>query len=560
MANQSNPERYIIRHLTGSKANQVEEFNFNQHSELSFGRASTSDIQFDPETDSTVSREHGKIARDANNQLSFKISDNGSRNGVFVNKQRIKESATLNLGDEVQLGANGPIFSFDIHPRPQDMMMATRMVEIPTSIRPTTEISAAEIVSTISNETPKTGIGKQTVERMMVAERKKNYGTMAAAIGGVLLVLGALGFAFKDKLFKGGENKTEIVKVDDSFNATTISEQSRKKVVQFEFAWRLYNTQTNEPLYHEFMMLTDQSGKPLATQNGQPAFAALYVQTPDGRVEPKLTSNQNAYKIPVGVSGASGSGFVVSPEGFILTNRHVATNWKTRYGFYDFCFPGVLVDQTGRPIKDAPAITAENVFSWVPSETKQFGDNGVVGKNTYLNVIFADSDQRIPVSGEPRPSDEHDVAIVKVDVPGNNLPYVEIDEKSTVKEGDPVMVMGYPGVTPNTFTVTNSKDVFNQNQQFKSIAKPTTTTGNVGAIHSKSGSITQDSKATYSEFGDAYQLTINATGGGNSGGPMFNKEGKVVGIYFAGRRTDAQISFAVPIKYGKKLFGVGGGM
>ncbi|HNJ96414.1 MAG TPA: trypsin-like serine protease, partial [Ferruginibacter sp.] len=59
-------------------------------------------------------------------------------------------------------------------------------------------------------------------------------------------------------------------------------------------------------------------------------------------------------------------------------------------------------------------------------------------------------------------------------------------------------------------------------------------------------------------FGDSYQLTINATGAGNSGGPMFDDEGNVIGIYYAGK-SDArgtQISFAIPIKYGMELMGI----
>jgi S1-C subfamily serine protease len=63
----------------------------------------------------------------------------------------------------------------------------------------------------------------------------------------------------------------------------------------------------------------------------------------------------------------------------------------------------------------------------------------------------------------------------------------------------------------------------------------------------------------FSGFGDSYQLTINATGGGNSGGPMFDDEGNVVGIYYASS-TDPQgtrITFAVPIKYGLELMNVG---
>ena len=56
-------KNFVIRHLVGAKANQVEEFDFNGHNELTLGRAAESDIQFDPEIDTVVSREHGKIVK-----------------------------------------------------------------------------------------------------------------------------------------------------------------------------------------------------------------------------------------------------------------------------------------------------------------------------------------------------------------------------------------------------------------------------------------------------------------------------------------------------------------
>src|SRR5690606_37724202 len=173
-------ERYVIRHISGSKINQVEEFDFSKK-ELSIGRAANCDIQFDPEKEVVVSREHGKIVKDSSEPPRFTVIDNNSRNGIFVNKTRVKTSTVLNPGDEIQLGNNGPVFSFDIYPRPQDMMMATRVVEIPTSIKPTTisEVQATEVVPI---EPVKTGLGKQTVERMLVAERKKSYSTMAFGI------------------------------------------------------------------------------------------------------------------------------------------------------------------------------------------------------------------------------------------------------------------------------------------------------------------------------------------------------------------------------------------
>jgi serine protease Do len=56
----------------------------------------------------------------------------------------------------------------------------------------------------------------------------------------------------------------------------------------------------------------------------------------------------------------------------------------------------------------------------------------------------------------------------------------------------------------------------------------------------------------YSES-DSYQLTANATGPGNSGGPVFDEHGRVVGVFYAGNPT---ITFAVPIKFAKELMEV----
>ncbi|HRN58080.1 MAG TPA: trypsin-like serine protease, partial [Agriterribacter sp.] len=55
-----------------------------------------------------------------------------------------------------------------------------------------------------------------------------------------------------------------------------------------------------------------------------------------------------------------------------------------------------------------------------------------------------------------------------------------------------------------------------------------------------------------SVMGDYYQLTINSTGPGNSGGPMFDEQGRVIGIYSAGNST---MSYSIPIKYAIELMG-----
>ena len=548
-------ERYVIRHISGTKANQVEEFDFNKP-ELSIGRTSGSDIQFDPEGDVVVSREHGKIVKVSSDPPKFTINDNNSRNGVFVNKIRVKGSAILSPGDEVQLGSNGPVFSFDIYPRPQNMMMETKVMDIPTSIKPTT-ISDVRQTSTSQSEPVKTGLGKQTVERMLVAERKKSYSGMAYVLVGLIVVLGVLGYVFKDKLF--GKNivinnpppRTDSLKKSPE----QINKENEDRVVQIEFGWQLFDANTGVELWHEYV--------PVKGVDGVIRYYAAYIENNQGQIEPYIDIQKNVlFGAPVGYPSAWGSGFVVSQDGFILTNRHIGAAWNTRYDFPNDAFPGVLIRYVaGEPVVvPGRTITLQDVFGWVPAETQVAGGfsawkGSIKGRNTYMNVVFAGTALRRPVQSST-PSDDHDVAMIKVELPESLSKVTMNDNYDKIKPGQAVTVMGYPGIAPQQFVARRSNDPFNQNVQYTTVPTPTVTPGNVGRIVPGSSALSAKN-ITYSTFGDSYQLTINATGPGNSGGPLFDDEGNVIGIYYAGKSDYAGtvISFAVPIKYGLELMG-----
>ena len=549
-------ERYVIRHISGTKANQVEEFDFNKQ-ELSIGRTSGSDIQFDPEQEAVVSREHGKIVKVSSEPPKFSINDNNSRNGIFVNKSRVKGSATLNPGDEVQLGSNGPVFSFDIYPRPQDMMMETKVMDIPTSIKATT-ISEVTQSAGDAAEPAKVGLGKQTVERMLVAERKKSFGSMAYIIGGLIIVLGALGYFFKDNLFKKGDI---IVNVQDSTNKNKMSpEQIAKenddRVVQIEYGWQLFDANTGMELWHQYV--------PIKGTDGITRLFAAYIENSEGKIEPYIDIQKNVDRgAPIGLSSGWGTGFVVSQDGHILTNRHIGAGWHTRYDFPADAFPGVLVRYAGNDpvIMLDRTVELQDVFGWVPAETKVAGGysawkGSIQGRNTYMNVVFSGTALRRPVIQPTLPSDEHDVALLRTDIVGSQSKVTLHDNHDGVKPGQTVTVMGYPGVAPQQFVARRSNDPFNQDMKYTTIPTPTVTPGSVGRIIPGSSSLSAKN-VTYSTFGDSYQLTINATGPGNSGGPMFDDEGRVIGIFYAGKMDAAGtlISFAVPIRYGLELMG-----
>lgn len=554
--------RYVIRHLTGSKANQVEEFDYKKYTELSFGRATTNVVRFDPERDSAVSREHGKIVREADKPFSFTLVDNNSRNGIFINKSRITGSAPVQPGDEIQLGQGGPVFQFDLNPRPAELMMSTRVVDIPVSIQPTKELSLAETAALSGdNDMPfpqKVGLGKQTVERMMMTERRKTGKSMVLGVAGLLVVLSGLAYAFKDKLKPDVQrveihhhDSTRIIEpVKDGLSAEQIASENTSKVVFIEFGYKLVHT-TGDDIYHEYM--------PIKLSDGRTVNKAVYIETESGKIEPLLGLKRNvAVGRPIAMAGASGTGFVVSPQGHIMTNRHVAAAWNSYYSFPQDAFPGVLLVQgaNGWEISDQPV----QEFRWVPGETQFFGKKPMSGKiidgvNTYMDVTFNKNEQRFPAQGKPVVSPKHDVAIIKIDLAESLSPVKLRDADKTIAVGQPITVMGYPGISPDVFVGEYSSDFANRNPQIVKVPDVTVTPGNIGKI--LRGQSAGKAAAYYSEFGDYYQLTANATGAGNSGGPVFDKDGNTIGIFSASSsREDAtRITFAIPIKYGLELMG-----
>jgi S1-C subfamily serine protease len=178
----------------------------------------------------------------------------------------------------------------------------------------------------------------------------------------------------------------------------------------------------------------------------------------------------------------------------------------------------------------------------------------VQGRNKYLRVVFAGSTQPY----EARlitPSQVHDVSLIKVDVTGLT-PVTMMDNYAEVKSGHDVIVMGYPGGAPQPRVIRKSNDPFKPNAEAYELASPVTSPGHIQQIVPSSA----DFNTQQSGFGDSYQLDINATGGGNSGGPMFDAKGNVIGIYYAGGGSASTgiTSFAVPIKYGLELLKPGG--
>jgi len=125
---------------------------------------------------------------------------------------------------------------------------------------------------------------------------------------------------------------------------------------------------------------------------------------------------------------------------------------------------------------------------------------------------------------------------------------LELDDRAgATVTGDPVVLIGYPtgidGILARAGTdvaqkiAGDARDVNHIVSQLASqrLIRPTTTQGHIGDV-------LQD-KIVY----DA------ATTSGGSGGPLFNRNGKVVGINFAVLKDFGGSNLAVPAKYAKDL-------
>ena len=99
--------QFIFRHITGSRATELEVVPLGAHRELILGRAPSAAVRFDPRRDTAVGRHHARI-EPGETPGAFRLVDLGSRNGTYLNGVRVEGPTALEDGDIIQLGEQGP--------------------------------------------------------------------------------------------------------------------------------------------------------------------------------------------------------------------------------------------------------------------------------------------------------------------------------------------------------------------------------------------------------------------------------------------------------------------
>ncbi|HEY8234979.1 MAG TPA: trypsin-like peptidase domain-containing protein [Vicinamibacteria bacterium] len=220
--------------------------------------------------------------------------------------------------------------------------------------------------------------------------------------------------------------------------------------------------------------------------------------------------------VAVGVEGdgpihsvdAIGTGFLADRKGVVVTNRHVVEPW------------------------------------WKNETAEALAKDGYEPRLLTLRAFFPRIEQALKLEVH-RVSKDADLALVKVELGKRKIPTLPLDgSRRAAVPGQPVVVVGYPtgleailakaesGVVRQILNAQGvSSERVTEALSRRGLIRPSTTQGHIGDVTSTD--IVFDAATTQ----------------GGSGGPVFNKLGRVIGVEYATLPAFTGNSYGLPVRY-----------
>lgn len=456
--------KIIFVHLSGSKRGKTEVFAGEK---ISIGTDSSCDLGFDPTADRYTSSHHAEIEfKDCN----FTLRDKGSQRGTFLNKESVKE-AVLHDGDLIEFGEKGPKIRFRIRPDEADVC------------KPFGEMLKDAIDRTKEQPTGRLTTSTTFLKELAWETITQSSIKLKVSFVSILILFFCAIVAIPYFSFQRLQRTTERIQ--------TIEKEHLAIEREHIAAQRLIKAYSAGVclIQGTYYFVEETSGEPMT-----------FGEEGDGFVtEPTF----NEY---------TGTGFLISKDGLVLTNRHVAEPWWGRRIFYP------------------------------PSEF------GLVPKFEVLRAFFPGIEEPFPLKVE-KVSEEADVALLNIEMGGYDIPVFELD--TTGRDaiiGEPVILLGYPaGLSAILAKLTQTApDGIERLKKlsFLDLAEEISTLGMIRP-YATQGHVTD-------ALPDKIIFDAQTTVGG-SGGPLLSKTGKVIGVNYGIFTGFKGSNFALPIKYALRL-------
>jgi S1-C subfamily serine protease len=440
----------IFVHLSGSKRGKTEFFT---NSKISVGTDLSCNLKFNQSTDKNTSPFHAEIRL---KECDYILKDLDSSKGTLVNNILIKE-VVLNDGDLIEYGENGPRVRFRIKTEERDVC------------KPFREILADSMdLAREPHRGRKLTTAAAFFKNLLVeALTQSSLRFKLASFFILFFIVGGIGTLFYTAYFILTETtkRVEILEFESTIAERIIKDFSGG-VCLIQCSFSLINELTGEPL--------------------------------------KVWGNGSLL-----TNDYTGTGFLISKDGKILTNRHIAEPWW------------------------------QQMPSFVPIRP------GFKPRFEVFRAFFPNIKEPFPLRIE-KVSEDADVALLSLNPEGVDIPVLELDLSGVdAIEGEPAILLGYPAGLGAIFAKTDP-DIAKEISKLPLLdaAQELSERGLIRAL-STQGHVSDVSKERI--VYDA-QTTV-----GGSGGPLFNNKGKVIAINYGIFRGFRGANFGVPIKYALEL-------
>jgi serine protease Do len=239
-------------------------------------------------------------------------------------------------------------------------------------------------------------------------------------------------------------------------------------------------------------------------------------------------------------AGGSGSGFVVHPDGFILTNGHVVAPTRERNALEEELRRNGAIAALVRHFS-LDALRRLHDSTSLERYVAALAAAGELANVRIVNQVELSNGETLPYRVRRYSPALHELGsdLAVIQVGRGNLPSLLLGSSESARVGESIWSVGYPAVA------SSSDDVIGGWLSRESDLEATFNPGIITALKRN--------------VNDAPVLQSNvAIYRGNSGGPAVNQRGEVIGISTWGHTSAEQIKFLVPIDVAKQMLAEAG--